>query len=77
MIPPTLDAFRTLMQAAADVCDANEWPDYLIAPDLRALAAATPAQLLGIVGKVTEETVERPDYYGKTGRFIVTPRKGA
>ena len=44
---------------------------------LEALATATPAQLLAIVGAVQEETVERPDYYGKTGRLIVTPREDA
>jgi len=77
MIPRDLDAFRKLMEAAAEVCDMNGYPDHLIAPDLHALATATPEQLLGIVGKVEAETIERPDYYGKTGRLIVTPRDGA
>jgi len=76
MIPPTLDAFRALMQAAADVCDANEWPDYLIAPDLRALAAATPAQLLGIVGTVAPAAVYSDSQEG-VRCFIVTPREDA
>jgi len=55
MIPPNLDAFRQLMRAAAEVCDVNGYPDHLIAPDLHALATATPEQLLGIVGKVDAE----------------------
>lgn len=52
MIPPNLDAFRKLMEAAAEVCDMNGYPDHLIAPDLHALATATPEQLLEIVGHV-------------------------
>ena len=89
MIPPTLDAFRNLILRTVDLLndsqlDCGEGFSCGCAEDkvesvaaLHDLATATPAQLLGIVGKVTEETVERPDYYGKTGRFIVTPRKGA
>lgn len=55
MIPPTLDAFRKLMQRVIRSTDYAGWDeaDVLLASDipvLRALGNATPAQLLGIVG---------------------------
>ena len=73
MIPPNLDAFRQLMRAAAEVCDVNGYPDHLIAPDLHALATATPEQLLGIVGKVDAEL------YCDLNRVVyhITQREGA
>ena len=72
MIPPTLDAFRALMNRARAVAvERKDFDAYALA----ALATATPAQLLGIVGDVEHEVVERPDYYGRTGRLIVTPRE--
>ena len=69
MIPPNLDAFRKLMEAAAEVCDMNGYPDHLIAPDLHALATATPEQLLGIAFAIRDEF--RADY---GSGYYVTPR---
>ena len=82
MIPPTLDAFRALMKRVQETNSAADWwntptMSYDDERAIAALATATPAQLLAIVGAVQEETVERPDYYGKTGRLIVTPREDA
>ena len=75
MIPPTLAAFRALMERAATAHDesakvaiyfarhAKPEDDlegfvklsYADSATLRALATATPEQLLGIVGEVVEE----------------------
>ena len=59
MIPPTLAAFRKLMQRVAWALD-GDWYDKkrdleMDRDELQALATATPEQLLGIVGEVVEE----------------------
>lgn len=94
MIPPTLAAFRALMERAATAHDesakvaiyfarhAKPEDDlegfvklsYADSATLRALATATPEQLLGIVGEVR---LFHP-FAGvnlKTGDYIVTPRE--
>ena len=67
MIPPTLAAFRALMAEAAEIIaahtDCDDMPECpscvetkaTVVDPLRALATATPEQLLGIVGEVVEE----------------------
>lgn len=66
-----------MMQARDIAASRRDFNSDAVAVALYDLATATPEQLLGIVGKVEAETIERPDYYGKTGRLIVTPRDGA
>ena len=87
MIPPTLDAFRALMEEASssmttgddycgDVACHNCGPTALIARQLQSLATATPAQLLGIVG-VIRDTYTQDTANGPVEGWLVTPREGA
>lgn len=91
MIPPTLAAFRALMERAATAHDesakvaiyfarhAKPEDDlegfvklsYADSATLRALATATPEQLLGIAGAVESGAFHEGRF------FIVTPREDA
>ena len=86
MIPPTLDAFRALMRRTVELlndsqldcgagfsCSCSEDKVESVAA-LLALATATPAQLLGIVGEVEPDMMALWPY-GPTGSFLVTPRE--
>ena len=55
----------------------NGYPDHLIAPDLHALATATPEQLLGIVGDVeVMRHAFKPRDIEPVRSYLVTPRSG-
>ena len=88
MIPPTLDAFRALMRRTVELlndsqldcgagfsCSCSEDKVESVAA-LLALATATPAQLLGIVGTVAPAAVYSDSQEG-VRCFIVTPREDA
>ena len=66
---PTREEFRALMLRAADDCH----PDDGDAQQLRALATATDAELLGIVGVVELQHGDLGPWHDRT--YIVTPRE--
>ena len=86
MIPPTLAAFRALMAEAAEIIaahtDCDDMPECpscvetkaTVVDPLRALATATPEQLLGIVG-AARLFQQFAGVNLKTGDYIVTPRE--
>jgi len=88
MIPPTLAAFRALMAEAAEIIaahtDCDDMPECpscvetkaTVVDPLRALATATPEQLLGIAFVIRDE-YQQDTAAGPVSGYYVTPREDA